>query len=399
MLSALALAACAAPLAAPTALPTVPATLAALPPTAVPAPYSTLAPAVNVPVPATSVSLPQPYGVVFDAAGNMYISACGFVPKVGIFKVDPHGLLSLYAGDGNFGIAGEGGPARAAEFGCPQGMAFDAGGDLYVADASNNLVRRIDRATSIITTMAGSVAAVYEPPAFAGDGGPATAARLNRPTDLAFDASGNLYISDSLNNRVRKVDRQGLISTVAGNGEQSFSGDGGPATAAALYQPQGLAITADGNLYIADGGNARVRKVNVQGTITTVAGDGGPNFGGDGGPATAATLSNPIGVAFDATGNLYISAGYNAHGIHYPITVKDNRIRRVDPQGIITTVAGAGPASYSGDGGPAQAANIWAAASLSFNPQGNLVFVDSGNDRVRKVDEHGIITTIAGGVP
>ena len=341
-LCAMALGACAAPTAVPpTAVPTQPPKATALPPAAAATPQSTAAP-LNVPIPATSIQLPGPGDFAFDVDNNFYVSECG--PQQRIYKIDPFGLLTIYAGAHtvNFSSAftGDGGPARSADLACPAGLAFDRDDNLYVADSGNNRVRRIDR-NGLINTVAGSGPSNGNPSDFSGDGGPASAAHLNSPSGIAFDPAGNLYISDAGNNRIRKMDQAGIITTVAGTGASGFSGDGGPATAAELNLSSagffvGIAIDGQGNLYIAEPYNARVRKVDQQGIITTIAGTGEPVVSGDGGPATSAALSRPTGLAFDASGNLYIACTASSFA-------SDARIRKIDGRGIITTVAGAGP--------------------------------------------------------
>jgi sugar lactone lactonase YvrE len=291
------------------------------------------------------------------------------------------------------------------------GIAFGPDGSLYVADQGNNRIRRIDK-NGTVSTVAGSGAGADLlsqtyccKGSFAGDGGPATAAQLWNPSDVALDQQGNLYIADHNNNRVRKVDQQGVITTIAGSGTAGFSGDGGPATAAQLNtespnvvtpdvggpgQTMSLAFDADGNLYITDSGNARVRKVDGKGIITTIAGTGTAGFSGDGGPAKAAQLGNLSGLAFDAEGSLYIA---DAPGRGF----RDSRIRKIDKAGIITTFAGTGEGGFSGDGGPATAAALLAPGNITFDSQGNLYIADNGNNRIRKVDKNGIITTVVGG--
>jgi streptogramin lyase len=207
-----------------------------------------------------------------------------------------------------------------------------------IADRSNQRIRRVDAVTGVITTVAGNGAS-----GFSGDGGPATAANLSGPFGVAVDAAGNVLIADQNNARIRRVDAvTGVITTVAGNGAGGFSGDGGPATAASLSNPVGVAVDAAGNVLIADRSNQRIRRVDaVTGVITTAAGNGASGFSGDGGPATAASLSSPWGVAVDAAGNVLIADQSNS------------RIRRVDAvTGVITTVAGNGTFGFSGDGGP-----------------------------------------------
>ena len=221
----------------------------------------------------------------------------------------------------------------------------------------------------IIITVAGDSTAGYS-----GDGGAATSAELYNPIGVGFDASGNLYIADYLNNRIRKVTPSGTISTVAGNGTRGYSGDGGTATAAELNYPGGVAFDASGDLYIADAFNNVIRKVTPSGTIGTVAGIGTWGYSGDGGAATAAELHGPYGVAFDTSGDLYIADTYN------------NRIRKVTPLGIISTVAGNGTNGYSGDGGAAAAAELGLPTGVAVDGSGNLFIADQNNNRIREIE-------------
>jgi sugar lactone lactonase YvrE len=395
--------------ASPTAAAT--ATVTASPTTAATAVQSTATATADAGGLATKINLDTPWGIAFDASGNLNVSICGQDELWSqLAAIDPAGLLKVYAGALG-GWSGDGGPARLAEFMCPGGVAFGPDGSLYVADQGNNRIRRIEK-NGTVSTVAGSgdggdiSKSFCCVGSFAGDGGPATAATLWNPTDVAFDHQGNLYIADHNNNRVRKVDPQGVITTVAGNGTAGFAGDGGPATAAQLNTvtpyvstPQGaggpnqgmtIAVDAAGNLYIADRGNARVRKLNTKGIITTIAGTGVAGFSGDGGPAKSAQLSSPNGLAVDAEGNLYVADGDS-------LEYKGNRIRKIDKAGVITTVAGTGAVGFSGDGGPATAATLFMPGSITFDSQGNLYFVDYGNRRVRKIDKSGIISTVAGG--
>jgi sugar lactone lactonase YvrE len=275
-------------------------------------------------------------------------------------------------------FSGDGGAATNASLYYPSGVAFDASGNLYIADNDNNRIRKVDT-NGIITTVAGNGQNGYS-----GDGGAATNASLEGPFGVACDTSGNLFIADLFNNRIRKVDTNGIITTVAGNGGAGYSGDGGAATNASLYYPEGVAVDTMGNLYIADYQNSRIRKVNTNGIITTVAGKIGFGYSGDGGAATNATLYLPTAVAFDASGNLYIADADN------------ERIRKVDTNGIITTVAGNGNSGYSGDGGAATNASLYYPEGVAFDAFGNLYFSDDGNERIREVDTNGIITTVAG---
>ncbi|AZT84803.1 hypothetical protein EHN06_15270 [Marinobacter sp. NP-4(2019)] len=320
--------------------------------------------------PATAARLNYPSDVAVDAEGNLYFAD---FRNHRIRRMSPEGTINTVAGTGDAGFSGDGGPATDARLNYPSGVAVDAEGNLYIADAYNSRIRRISP-DGTITTVAGT-----GDEGFSGDGGAATAALLNDPRGVTLDAAGNLYIADTRNHRIRRVSPDGTISTVAGNGKWGFSGDGGPATAARLVYPQGVAVDAAGNLYIADAGNHRIRRVSPDGTISTVAGSdtgvtgafGG--FSGDGGPATAAELNSPDGVAVGAAGNLYISDTGN------------HRIRRVSPDGIISTVAGIGKWGSSGDGGPATAARVVYPQGVAVDPAGNLYIADYYNHRIRRV--------------
>src|SRR5271157_2726352 len=319
--------------------------------------------------PATSASLNYPTGVALDSAGNLYITDADHER---IRKVSG-GTITTVAGNGTYGFSGDGGPATSASLGGPRGVAVDSAGNLYMAELFNDRIRKVSAGT--ISTVAGNGAYRYS-----GDGGPATSASLNYPSGVALDSAGNLYIADSSNNRIRGV-AGGTITTIAGNGFENFSGDGGLATSASLSLPEGVAADSAGNLYIADSGNQRIRKVSG-GTITTIAGNGMQGFSGDGGPATSASLTYPAGVAVDPAGNLYIADYYN------------NRIRKVSG-GTITTVAGNGTLGYSGDGGPATSASLYWPQGVAVDSAGNLYIADTGNQRIRKVSG-GTITTVAG---
>jgi hypothetical protein len=315
--------------------------------------------------------------------GTRYIQ--GQTITIGLSNVTLYALwlvptISTVAGNGTAGYTGDGGSAVAAELHSPWGLAADTAGDLFIGDTANNCVRKVNT-LGTITTVAGNGTAGYS-----GDGGPATAAQLSSPRGVAIDASGNLYIGDTANNCVRKVNTFGTITTVAGNGTAGYSGDGGPATAAQLNAPHGIAIDSSGNLVIADQTNECVRKVNATtGTITTVAGNGTAGYSGNGGPATAAQLHTPAAVAVDSSGNTYIADQAN------------DGVRRVDATtGIITTVAGNGTAGYSGDGGPATAAQLSSPRGVATDASGNLYIGDAANNCVRKVDTFGTITTVAG---
>ncbi len=322
---------------------------------------------------ATSARFNRPNGLALDGDGNLYVSDD---LNQRIRRIDTAGTISTIAGDGTRGYGGDGSLATGAHFFNPHGLAVDALGELHVVDQDNNRVRRINAAGIIATTAGNGV----------GDHGPATRARLRNPSAMTLDNAGNYYIADTDANRVRRVDTNGIITTVAG-GETvvGHAGDGGPATQAQLYKPAGVAVDTAGNLYIADSYNNRIRKVDTDGIITTIAGTGSPGYSGDEGPATAATLHEPLGLSIDAAGNLYIAGNDNAG------------IRRVDTNGIITTVAGNGSHGFSGDGGPATDAQLDYPSDVSLDGLGNLLVADAYNFRIRKVDANGTINTIAGG--
>ncbi len=329
---------------------------------------------------ATSFPLFYPTGVAVDASLNIYITDSGHkqIQKV----TAATGIITTVAGTGWSGYSGDGGAATSALLNSPTGVAIDAVGNLYIVDQGNKRIRKVTVTTGVITTMAGNGAISY-----AGDGYAATSAQLNFPSGVAVDAAGNLYIADVENNRIRKVTAAtGVITTVVGKGTAGYSGDGDSATSALLNRPIEVAVDAVGNLYIADEGNNRIRKVNATtGVITTVAGNGIGGYSGDGGPATSAQLSYPYGVAIDAAGNLYIADSFN------------NRIRKVTAAtGVITTVAGNGTESYSGDGGAATSAQLDNPTGVAVDAAGNLYVADQYNQRIRKVSATtGIITTLA----
>jgi sugar lactone lactonase YvrE len=328
-------------------------------------------------VPATSSPL-KPFGVVSDAAGNLFICEVG---KHRVRKVDTNGIITTIAGNGTTTFSGDGGPATSAGLSYPESVAVDPAGNLFIADTLNERIRKVD-SRGIITTVAGS----GQPwtPGFSGDNGPATSARLASPREVVVDPAGNLFINDAGNARIRKVDTNGIITTVAGNGTRAFSGDNGPATNAGM-DPGAPAVDGAGNIFIADVSNQRLRKVDSNGIITTVAGNGIRAFSGDNGPATNASLSYPEGVAVDPAGNLFVADSGNA------------RIRKIAHRTkIITTVAGDGNVSYSGDGGPATHAGM-EPIDVALDGYGDLLLVDSLSYRVRKVDHRSqIITTVAG---
>ncbi len=305
-------------------------------------------------------------------------------------SMDGSCTILTIAGLGINGYDGDGGPATAALVGEPNDLVFDSEGNLYIAQEGGHVIRKISP-DGIITTVAGTGTS-----GFSGDGGSAIVAQLHEPHGLAFDSEGDLYFADAGNNRVRKINVSGgIISTVAGNGTSGFSGDGGSATEAQLSNPRGIALDASGNLYIGDRLNGRVRKVATDGTITTFAGGAGSSSAiGDGGAATSAYINEVYGIAFGPDGSLYIAEDDGA------------RIRKVSPDGIITTVAGNGTCSYpadsthcndaTGDGGPAIEANVGNPKGVFVDPDGNLYIAEKRKQRIRKVTPDGIITTVAG---
>jgi uncharacterized protein (TIGR03437 family) len=327
--------------------------------------------------PATQAPLGELYGIAVDSAGNVF--ALDRSNQL-VVRVAPSGILKVVAGRGVSGFSGDGGAATnaALSFGTAATVAVDMAGNVYIADRSNQRIRKVT-VDGTITTVAGNGAV-----GFSGDGGPATRASLNNPIGLAVDASGNLYIADTYNHRIRKISPDGAITTVAGSGVASYSGDGGAATAAGLNKPIGVAVDAAGSLYIVDADNARIRKVPRGGIITTVAGNGIAGYSGDGGPAVSASLYYPPAVAADPSGSLYIADEYN------------HRIRRVSPIGIITTVAGNGTAAFSGDGGPAADASFNSPHGVALDAAGDVYVTDSASRRIRRFIEGGTISSIAG---
>ncbi len=367
--------------------------------------------------PATRANLDRPQGLALSAADDLYIGGSPIRRVDGatsvISSMAPHDgrgltigldgflLVTQYAkvckldlataaietiaGNGLTLVSDEPGPATAAIVPAPTGLALDREGNLYVAESGSSRVRRVITATATIETVAG---AGVDAPYVDGDGGPATKSSVVAPEGLAFDTSGNLYIAEVQMHRVRRVDaRSGIISTVAGNGRRGFHGDGGPATAAMLANPTGLAVDVSGGLFIADSANNRVRYVSpTTGVINTIAGDGAARSSGDGGPATTASLDDPEGIAIDSLGNLLIAEKVG------------RRVRRVSASnGMIATVAGPGPDTCcdSGDGGPATAASLGGPLGVASDAIGNLYFSDSRNV-IRKVSTAGTIFTIAG---
>lgn len=327
---------------------------------------------------ATAMDLASPSGVAVDLNGNFYVAD---QQNHRILRVDATGVSTTVAGTGSAGYSGDGSAATSAQLAGPSSVALDGLGNVYIADTVNHRVRRVD-AAGIITTVAGTGTQ-----GFGGDGGQATSAQLGTIWGVAVDGLGNVYVTDS--DRVRRIDATGIITTFAGDGTFPVGadvGDGGPATSAQLGGPKGVAVDGAGNVFIADTSGARIRRVDMTGIITTVAGSGDYGFAGDGMLAINAQLKVPHAIAIDAIGNLYIADTMN------------DRVRRVDLGGIITTVAGTGLfGGSSGDGGPATMAQLTAPGGVAVDGAGRVYITDSVNDRVRRIDTSGIISTVAGG--
>jgi len=320
--------------------------------------------------PATQSALKLPLGETTDAAGMLYVSDTG---GNRIRKIDLAGNITTIANiNGIAGLTGDGGSAVFAQIDQPSSIAIDGAGNVIFADTGNNVIRKINAVTGYISTIAGTLGSS----GYTGDGHSATSALLSSPFGIAFDAGGNLYIADTGNNCIRKIDASTLnITTIAGNGTAGFSGDGGAAASAQFAQPWGLTVALNGNVYIADFGNNRVRKIDIAtGIVTTVAGNGNSSYTGDGGGATAATLNSPTAVVTDPAGNLYIADSEN------------NAIRKVNGvTGEIATIAGNGTALFGGDGFSATLAGLYKPYSLYLDGAGNLFLADRLDLRIREI--------------
>jgi len=346
------------------------------------------------PAPALSVWLPSVSGVAVDRLGNVYFGAGNCV-----YKVDGTGTLTRVAGSSRPGDFGDGGPATSAQLSLPTSVAVDSAGNLYIADGGNDVVRKV-AANGTITTVAGTV---------------------GTPKGVAVDRSGNLYIADYVMSRIRKVAPDGTVTTVAGNGTDGYSGDGGPASGAQVNDPEGVAVDGAGNLYIADTFNNVIRKVSAAGLITTVAGNGSQGTSGDGGPAISAQLDYPSSLAVDGAGNLYIvdisglrevavdgtithvvgatgvvggaAVATDSDGNLYVADEIEHVITKITG-GTQTQVAGTGGFGGSGDGGPATLAQLNNPAGLAADASGNLYIADTYDSSIRKVSADGTVTTV-----
>jgi len=312
----------------------------------------------------TNANLPGPDGVVIDSSGN--VDVCDtFANRVRTINV--FGIINMTAGTNMTGFGGDGGPATAALLVDCQGIALDGAGNLYIADTHDRRIRKIS-AAGIISTVAGTGI-----DGFSGDGSQAVNAELGNPEGVAVDGQGNLYIADTANNRIRRVTPSGIITTVAGNGSAGYAGDGGFSTGAELNGPARIALDTVGNIYFTDNGNNVVRRVLTDGVINTVAGNGQYGFEGDGGQATAAMLANPIGLTIDASGGILIADADNL------------RIRRVDPDGTIATIAGNGTDALAGDGRPPLSTGFGSPADVAVDAAGNIYITDQADGRVRRI--------------
>ncbi|MFC8229753.1 RICIN domain-containing protein [Streptomyces sp. NPDC057287] len=314
--------------------------------------------------PAVSAQLNRPYGIAVGSTGTVYF--CDY-SNHRVRRITTDGKIGTVAGTGVAGYRGDDGPAVSAQLNCPRQIAVDSADALYVTDSSNHRIRKIT-ADGKISTIAGAGVA-----GFSGDGGPATAARLNLPLGIAVDSTGIVYFSDYSNHRVRRITTDGKIGTVAGTGVAGYRGDDGPAASAQLNCPRQVVVDEGGDLYVADAGNHRIRKIAADGKITTVAGTGVAGFSGDGAPATEARLNSPLAIVVDSTGTLYIS-DHNNH-----------RVRMVSADGKITTVAGTGTGGFSGDGAPALSAQLNNPLGLAVDCVDTLYVADYLNNRIRRI--------------
>jgi DNA-binding CsgD family transcriptional regulator/sugar lactone lactonase YvrE len=318
--------------------------------------------------PALTTDLVRPVAAAVDEAGDLFLVDGNRVRKLA------RGRLSSVAGSGAAGFEGDGGRATEALLNSPQGIAID-GHDLYIADTQNRRVRKVD-ANGVITTVAGT-----GEQGDSGDGGAATLARLSAPTGVAIGLGHAYFIADRDENRVRKVAADGTITAFAGTGQRGYAGDGGPATSAPFNGPAWLAFDGRGNLFIGDLVNDRIRKVDLAGIVTPVAGTGLPGYLGDGGRATRAQLNLPAGPASSTGQGLTV----DSEGVVYFADTTNHRVRRVGLDGVISTIAGSGSSGFDGDGGSATGARLSSPLGVAADDAGGVYIVDTANDRVRRV--------------
>jgi len=307
--------------------------------------------------------LRSPAGVAYDSAGNLYIADRN---NHMVRRAAKDGTIQIVAGTGRQGFSGDGAAATQAELDSPSGVGLDSKGNLYIVDSRNHRIRMVDL-SGVITTIAGDGVA-----GFSDDDSLATKAHLRSPEGLSLGPDDTLYIADSGNHRVRKISKAGLITTVAGNGEEGFGGDGGIATTAELDTPTSLALDGNGQLYIADRDNERIRIVDVNGLIRTVAGSSSHSYVGGRGAAASASLTRPNGVAIDSSGNIFVADEGN------------HRIQQIGPT-VFGTVAGNGMQGVSGDAGPVLEGELDSPAALAVDESGDVVFSDRGNARIRRI--------------
>jgi len=334
--------------------------------------------------PASAARLWHPGGMNFDTSGNLYFSD---INNERVRKIDTHGIITKVAGNGSYGCTGDSGPATNANFAAINDVDVDYRGNIYIEETDSPSIRKVNVA-GIINTIAGNKYAGY-----AGDGGLATASIINGSGNLRADKYGNLYFPDALNNRIRKIDTAGIITTIAGNGTAGHSGDGGPATAAALYRPTGITLDNTGNIYIVDS-QCYIRKIDTVGIITNIASNGTVGYRGDGGMATDAELSM-FAISIDSKRNIYIADD-----------VSRSRIRKINTvSGRIYTIAGIGSVGYAGDGGPAILAQFSNPQYTAEDSQANIYISDEANNVIRKITLPAIRitastgTTICAGTP
>jgi sugar lactone lactonase YvrE len=318
----------------------------------------------------------SPWGLAFDQDGNLYVAD---VFNCRVRKVDSAGMITTVAGNGTCGFAGDGGPATEASLFFPRDVVAAPDGTLYIADTENCRVRRVQPVTGVINTVAGTGVC-----GDSGEGGPATAAGL-RPWALAVTSYGSVLVADREACRLRRVEVGGSIITVAGTGSCAYSGDGGPASAAALNSPSDIAVAADGSIYLADTGSCRVRRIDSGGEIATVAGNGVCAPGGDGGPATSAGVWHAVGLVAAKDGSWFFSEQDTC------------RVRRIDSRGVVTTYAGTGVCGHSGDGGAATSAQLdGVLGGIALAEDGVLYVAEGSACRVRRIDAQGMMSTLAG---